>query len=187
MAASAAVVASLMTRRLSPAERLAKNGHLMHPNTDMRPILDRLAERSRTDLATRCTLWCGAAGGFGHGHISVYGQMALVHRAAWEAEKGPIPEGIDCLHNCPGGDNPACWNVDHLWLGTQADNNADRDRKGRQIAPKGEAHGCAQLTAAQVVAIRNDSRLNYEIAADYGVSFSQIGRIKRRVKWAHVP
>jgi len=156
------------------------------PNTDTRPLLDRLNEQSHVVLATGCKIWNGPRQQFGHGTIAISGGRALVHRTAWECENGPIPEGLDCLHDCPGGDNPACWNVDHLWLGTQADNNADRDRKGRQVAPKGEDHGCAKLTAQQVLAIRADERLNYMIADEYGVSFSQVGRIKRGVSWGHI-
>lgn len=157
-----------------------------NPNTDHRPVLERLAERSHVDPATGCKIWDGSRQVFGHGNITVNGQRKLVHRLAWETLRGPIPEGLDCLHNCPGGDNPACWNVDHLWLGTQGDNNADRDRKGRQVAPRGEQHGCAKLTVKQVLAIRSDGRLNYKIADEYGVSFSQVGRIKRRDAWGHL-
>lgn len=157
------------------------------PNFDGRPILDRLAERSHVVLATGCKIWNGRRHHFGHGVIRHQRKITLVHRAAWEAEKGAIPEGIDCLHNCPGGDNPACWNVDHLWLGTQADNNADRDRKGRQVAPKGEAHGMVKLANHHVLAIRSDARLNRDIADDYGISFSQVGRIKSRRAWSHLP
>ncbi len=158
-----------------------------HPNADTRPILDRLNEHSHTVIATRCKVWNGPRQEFGHGTIAMLGKRVLAHRAAWEAEKGPIPAGIDCLHDCPGGDNPACWNVDHLWLGTQGDNNADRDRKGRQIAPKGEDHGMVKLSSHHVLAIRNDGRLNREIADDYGISFSQVGRIKSRRAWSHLP
>lgn len=157
------------------------------PNTDPRPILDRLAEHSHVVLATGCKIWNGSRTPFGHGVISVFGEGTLVHRAAWEAGKGSIPESIDCLHDCPGGDNPACWNVDHLWLGTQADNNADRDRKGRHVALKGEQHGGAILTTQQVLAIRADDRLNYVIGAEYGVSGGQVGRIKSRDAWGHIP
>ncbi len=42
------------------------------------------------------------------------------------------------LHNCPGGDNPSCINPAHLWLGTEADNNADCAAKGRK--PHGKTH-----------------------------------------------
>lgn len=159
-----------------------------HWRADNRPILDRLAERSYIVLATGCKIWNGKRDShFGHGVISVAGKRTKVHRAAWSAERGPIPDGLDCLHDCPGGDNPACWNVDHLWLGTQRDNNADRDQKGRQVSLKGEAHGHSKLTAEAVLAIRADDRVFTLIAPDYGISVAYVGHIKRRLTWGHLP
>lgn len=58
------------------------------------------------------------------------------HRVVWELLKGPIPEGMCVLHRC---DNPPCCNPDHLFLGTLADNAADRDAKGRTA--KGDRSG----------------------------------------------
>lgn len=51
------------------------------------------------------------------------------------AYRGPIPDGYFVCHKC---DTPACVNPDHLFVGTNADNVADRDKKGR--VAKGPAH-----------------------------------------------
>lgn len=161
---------------------------LNSPITKTRPILERLAERSYTDLITGCTIWTGAKGGpLGHGHIRILGRVTLVHRASWIAQRGSIPDGLDCLHDCPGGDNPACWNVDHLWLGDQADNNADRDRKGRHVALLGDDHGMSQVTTAQVLAMRKDSRPYWKIAEEFGLSEAHVGAIMRGDAWSHLP
>lgn len=37
-------------------------------------------------------------------------------------------DGLTVLHRC---DNPVCFRFDHLLVGTMADNNLDRDLKGR--------------------------------------------------------
>ena len=53
-----------------------------------------------------------------------------VNRLAWEAHHAePIPPGLHVLHTC---DNPACFNPEHLFLGTNQDNIDDKCRKGRQ-------------------------------------------------------
>lgn len=50
------------------------------------------------------------------------------HRYAWILTKGSPGAGLQVLHRC---DNPPCCNPAHLFLGTHADNMADRSAKGR--------------------------------------------------------
>lgn len=66
--------------------------------------------------------------GFGYTRIWHDGKVTGAHRVAWEAANGPIPSGLFVLHRC---DNPPCFNPDHLFLGTDADNKADMYAKGR--------------------------------------------------------
>lgn len=87
----------------------------------------------------------------GYGRLRRDGRRLLAHRYAWELAHGPIPEGMCVLHSC---DNPPCCYVPHLFLGTKADNNADKVAKGRNVAPRGEANGHALLTSEQVAEIR---------------------------------
>ena len=55
-------------------------------------------------------------------------RKVLAHRVSWELANGPIPENMCILHSC---DTPLCVNPEHLFLGTLADNMADKERKGR--------------------------------------------------------
>lgn len=131
-----------------------------------------------------CLLWVGCANRYGYGQISVGGKKTLTHRLAWSVINGPIPRGLHILHRC---DVPSCINPAHLFLGTNADNMADKVAKGRNIT--GERHGRAKLTDAAVRAIvarlgALDTCAN--IARDFGVSRETISDIKTGRTWVHI-
>lgn len=141
---------------------------------------------SRVDKRGECWLWTGPQDRGGYGRFTVRDSDRTVahraHRLAYQLRVGPIPEGYCVCHNCPGGDNRLCVNPAHLWLGTHAQNIADRDAKGRtarglrngantrperrargdrsgaRLHPdthvRGETHGCAKLTEDTVREIR---------------------------------
>lgn len=104
----------------------------------------------------------------------------LIHREMYKKYKGEIPNNKLVCHTC---DNRLCINPDHLWLGTHAENQLDKLSKNRQSRLGGERNGRAKLTAAQVGEIINDKRTIKKIAADYGVAFTMISRIKRKEAW----
>lgn len=62
--------------------------------------------------------------------------MWLVHRLAWTAKHGPIPDGMVICHRC---NVRRCVNPDHLALGTCADNNADTKAVRLRLADAREA------------------------------------------------
>lgn len=98
----------------------------------------------------------------------------LAHRVAYAKARGPIPAGMMVLHSC---DNRRCINVDHLRLGTHAENMRDRLERGRTA--KGERHGSAKLTDAQAAEILRSPLPVRFLAADYGVSRTTIRDIKK--------
>jgi hypothetical protein len=130
-----------------------------------------------------CHYWVGSLSPAGYGRIGVADKKLQAHRFAYERAKGPIPDGMYVLHSCH---TPACVNPDHLRVGTQKMNMQDMVDAGRQSRQKGSACGRAKLTEADVIEIREDPRIQREIAADYGVNTSTIGFIKTRRSWGHV-
>lgn len=54
--------------------------------------------------------------------------LVTAHRMSYETFVGDIPDGFCVMHKC---DNRACFNPDHLAVGTLADNNRDMFAKGR--------------------------------------------------------
>jgi hypothetical protein len=135
----------------------------------------------------------------------------LAHRVSWEIHNGPIPEGLWVLHNCPGGDNPACVNPAHLWLGDQFDNMRDCAAKGRhgsvthpERRARGERHGSkthperfrrgeqangAKLTDSDVLRIRDLFASGFtmtDLGKQFGVSRNHISRIVKQRVWRHL-
>lgn len=75
-----------------------------------------------------CHEFAGVRNDAGYGLARHRGHNYRVHRIAYEAANGPIPDGFHVCHSC---DNPPCCNPAHLWLGTDLDNAMDKIRKGR--------------------------------------------------------
>lgn len=147
-------------------------------------LAERLAHHSKPDMGTGCRLWTASTIGRGYGQMTFKGIKSYAHRMAWVAAHGPIPDDMHVLHRC---DVPICINPEHLFLGTNADNMADKIAKGRQGPPlHGVRSGMAKLTDADVVAIRADVRSHAAIARDFGVKAGAVSKIKRRQRWAHV-
>ena len=144
--------------------------------------VDRLwAKVNKGESEGGCWLWT-AGKRDGYGRFSVEGRVLSAHRFARELLVGPIPEGLCCLHKC---DTPACVNPDHLFLGTREDNMADRAAKGR--GARGENHGRAKLTEAQVLEIRTvyalGSICQRQIGWWYGVAQATIADVLRGDTW----
>jgi hypothetical protein len=75
-----------------------------------------------------CFLWAGATNRDGYGAFGIGKRTVRAHRLAFEHERGPIPAGLKVLHRC---DTPQCVNPEHLFVGTDLDNQRDMIAKGR--------------------------------------------------------
>lgn len=128
-----------------------------------------------------CWEWTAARQSCGYGNIKVDGKAAKAHRVSYGMYVGEIPEGIHVLHKC---DNRKCVNPEHLFLGTNADNVADKVAKNRQYgggAKRGEEHGGSKLTDLQVEEIRELYTLGgysqHYLGRLFGVGQQQVSRI----------
>ena len=155
-----------------------------------RSVNDRFHEKYIPEPNSGCWIWEAAISNRGYGRLEVGTKedgfwAEGAHRVSFKLHKGPIPEGLLVLHRC---DTPLCVNPDHLFIGTEADNAADREAKGRGIygdqhwtrlspenmprgdnhwarrtperlnPPKGENHPGKKLSDADVRAIFEDHR-----------------------------
>jgi DNA-directed RNA polymerase specialized sigma24 family protein len=149
-----------------------------------------LAQRfwAKVDKSGPCQLWQGRHNSDGYGEVTDGRRWRKAHRVAWELTHGPIPPGMCVCHRCdtrlcchaecdvPGcphtKDAPDCQS--HLFLGTNADNIADREAKGRGTqAIEAMRQRRTKLTPAQVTGIRerHQAGVTYAaIAAEFGCS-----------------
>ena len=148
--------------------------------------MDRFREKCAVD-PSGCWLWVASVnkGRGGYGKFSLNCKAITAHRASWLLHFGPIPDGMHVLHKC---DVPRCVNPSHLFLGTNAENVADMDRKSRRVnAPRrGEQNWRARLTEEKVLEIRKSAMTQEALAGMYGVSRSAISAIRRGETWAYL-
>lgn len=131
-----------------------------------------------------CWLWMGAINSSGYGSMICFGKAITASRLSWELHFGKIPEGKFICHKC---DVRRCVNPEHLFLGDNKINNADKKRKNRAKGLKGEKNCKAKLTpelAAEIVDLpRGQSRY---LAEKFGVHRTTIQRIQRKSTWTHL-
>ena len=141
---------------------------------------ERLAELSVAE-ESGCIRFTGHLDGEGYGRIMVARVKYMAHRLSYSLNNGPIPDGYVVRYKC---DNPSCINPEHLEVGTQADNIADKVSRGRQA--RGSGVGRAILTEESVREIRSSPLKVSELSTLYGVSVVSIRNILRRKTWQHV-
>jgi hypothetical protein len=155
-----------------------------------RSVAERLWEKAdRSGGPDSCWLWQKFRTKLGYGTFcDGDGKTVWAHRAAWIITHGPIPEGLEVCHNCPGGDNPSCINPAHMFLGTRRENALDALAKGRTA--RGSRSGGAKLTEGQVITIRARYAAGgisqMQLSREYGVRDNLIHRIIKRKIWTHI-
>jgi hypothetical protein len=133
-----------------------------------------------------CLEWMGPRNARGYGRVSVKKNLRVfAHRLAYEIDKGHVPYPLCVLHIC---DNPPCVNVDHLVVGTKADNNRQAAERGRM--QRGSRRYNAKLTEDLVREIKERYSAGgvsqRVLAREYGVSAMAINNAILGKRWRHV-
>lgn len=163
-----------------------------HPATDW---LSFAVSRTTVNVDTGCWEYNCDPSHNGYGRIVIDGKRVRIHRASYSRFVGEIPEGMFICHHC---DVRSCWNPQHLFVGSAADNYRDMVGKGRNsplLIPtyyRGTQYrgGRPTLNEHQVKEIKemvkNSDLSNSHIGSLYGVSKSAIQKIRSGETWARV-
>ncbi len=131
-----------------------------------------------------CIRWLGWKNDDGYGKFSVGKIYKFAHRIAYELFVGEIPKGKNILHKCDVRD---CCNIDHLYIGTQHENNIDAHTRKRRSS-KGVENGHAKLDEKDVKYIKSmfGKITVAQLSRDYKVSESCIHDIKHGRSWRDI-
>lgn len=105
----------------------------------------------------------------GYVQVTVEGKGHRLHRVVWEAQNGPVPNGLELDHLCCVKE---CFRPDHL----EAVPHMVNSRRGPQT----------KLSPEIVLGIRNDTRSQRQIARAYGLGKTTVARIQRGEAWSDV-
>jgi hypothetical protein len=117
-----------------------------------------------------CWLWTGTLNADGY-------PSGAGHRRAWIHANGPIPKGMCVCHRC---DVRHCCNPSHLFLGTNADNMRDKQRKLRM------PHTLKPKDVRLIRGLVKAGHRGTEIAKRFGVTQPTISGIVTGKTWRHV-
>lgn len=177
--------------------RSCANNHCVNPSHYSESEYQTLSVeeffRAKTKMMPNgCLEWQGVLNKCGYGIMSYTWpsgkrRSSLAHRVAWHLAYGVEPD-LCLLHSC---DNPKCCLVDHLRIGTRADNVADMVARKRHSAHDknsgfaswmhGERHHSSRFTNEQAIAIRKEYSTGdvtqRSLAHKYGVSYMTMSRL----------
>lgn len=163
-------------------ELLERHGYKVVP-----PNLESIADRfwAKVRVTNGCWTWQAATDRKGYGLFKMSGKTIGAHRAAWIITNGWKPIHPECavMHKC---DNPSCVRPDHLLIGSNADNMADKVFKGRQASGQKTVSGNAKLSPDKVRRIRASKERTGILADALGVSGAAIRFVRAGATWRHV-
>lgn len=143
-------------------------------------IEDRFWSRLNKKSGDGCWEWTGGLSlGYGALWDATCQNNVGAHCFSWRLHFGDVPDGLFVCHEC---DNRRCVRPDHLFLGTNGDNQIDSIKKNRG--------GRSVLTVSMAIDLCREFYCgDYNIAdlsRKYGVHFSTAASVVTGDSWGHV-
>ena len=174
------------TRGLCAAHyaRLLRHGDPTGGGTAIGAALGFYREEVLGFVGDGCLIWPFSRGGNGYGQLTIDGETRTVSRLACEETYGQAPSpSHEAAHSCGGG-HLGCVNPKHLRWATRSENQGDRVHHGTDS--RGEKSATAKLSEGDVREIISSALPIAELSERFGVSQSQISRVRNGQQWAHV-
>ncbi len=164
--------------RLMKTDSLPESGYTLY-----------VQQKEALETLSPCQEYTGELDAYGYGvvHVMVSSKnwvYVKAHRLSYALHNGEDPGGKIVRHKC---DNPPCVNPEHLLLGTNKDNVADRDKRNR--TSKGTSRPLSKLTDDKVRWLRSQREAGVGlkvIASELGVNHSTVSLASSRKTWKHV-
>lgn len=141
--------------------------------------------QNSTVVSSGCIEWQRAKNKKGYGVIRRKGRCTLVTRWIMHVlYKFDLASELFVLHRC---DNPPCVNPEHLYLGTEKDNTADKVRARRHnFGTKVPSSVLNETQVLEILKLRNNGLLYSKIGKMFGVHKETVRQICLRNTWRHV-
>ena len=153
------------------------------PIVNIYSVEDRFKAKLSKPDKNGCILWKGWKNNHGYGKFSIGKKYKFAHRMAYELFVSTIPIDLQVLHKCDVRD---CCNIDHLYVGTHADNMRDVSERNRHNNV-GSKNGHAKLNEKDALYIKEALRLKTktcaQLARDFNTSESCMHDIKHGRSW----
>lgn len=127
-----------------------------------------------------CLFWMGGMNGSEKGMLWLDGKQEYVSRVVLGDKLGiKLSREQYACHSC---DIPICVNEAHLFLGDAQINMTDKVNKERQARLFANKNGATRLSTDAVAAIKRSDLTQQRLADLYGVSQTQIWRIRNGIR-----
>lgn len=153
----------------------------------MKSIAERFWRKVDKTDPDQCWEWTACVNASGYGWMWLNKESKPAHRVSAVLHNliDSISSSLHVLHKC---DNRKCCNPSHLFVGTNADNVADKVAKGRCGSSKqiGQTNGMSKLKNIQIGEIRglyfSSCFSQSQLAKRYGIKQPHVSRIVNNVR-----